>query len=120
MITSDTAHLLRIFLGENDKSGAINVHERIVLEARKAGLAGATVYKGMMGFGKTSVIRTSKIFSLSSDLPVIVEIVDTAEKIESFIPAVKNIFSEADCGGLITREKADIIHYASQKNDDEN
>ncbi|GJQ61495.1 MAG: hypothetical protein SCALA702_05480 [Melioribacteraceae bacterium] len=109
------AKLLRIFLGESDKSGAINVHERIVLEARKAGLAGATAYKGMMGFGKTSVIRTSKLFALSTDLPVVIEIVDSVQKIDDFIPLVKTIFEEADCGGLITIEKAEIIHYTSRK-----
>jgi len=111
------AKLLRIFLGESDKSGAINVHERLVLEARKAGLAGATAYKGMMGFGKTSVIRTSKVFSLSTDLPVVIEIVDSIEKIDKFIPLVKQIFEDSDCGGLITIEKAEIIHYVSRKDD---
>lgn len=115
MKIENSAKLLRIFLGESDMSGAINVHERIVLEARKAGLAGATAYKGMMGFGKTSVIRTSKLFSLSTDLPVVVEIVDSIEKIDGFIPIVKSIFEEADCGGLITIEKAEIIHYTSRK-----
>lgn len=109
------AKLLRIFLGETDKIGAVTVHERIVIEARKLELAGATVYKGIMGYGGSSRIHTSKILRLSVDLPIVIEIVDENEKIESFIPIVENIFEEADCGGLITLEKAEIIKYTSNK-----
>ncbi len=109
------AKLLRIFLGESDKSHSTNVYEKIVLEARKAGLAGATVFKGIMGFGGTSRIHTSKILRLSEDLPLIIEIVDEEAKIESFIPVVDKIFEESNCGGLITLEKAEIIKYTSVK-----
>ncbi|MDA3861634.1 MAG: DUF190 domain-containing protein [Melioribacteraceae bacterium] len=115
MKTSENAKLLRIFLGESDKIGSVNVYEKIVSSAREASLAGATVYKGMMGFGKNSIIHTSKIFALSEDLPIVIEIVDSQENIDNFIPIVKNIFEKANNGGLITVEKAEIIHYSSSK-----
>jgi uncharacterized protein len=107
--------LLRIFIGESDKSGPISVYEEIVLAARKAGLAGATVFKGIMGYGGSSRIHTSKILRLSEDLPLIIEIVDEQEKINDFLPALNKIFEDANCGGLITLEKAEIIKYTSSK-----
>jgi len=109
------AKLIRIFIGESDKIGHIPVYEKIVLEARKAGLAGATVFKGVMGFGRNSVVHTSKILRLSEDLPLIIEIVDDIEKIEGFLQVLHDIFEEANSGGLITLEKADIIKYISTK-----
>ena len=109
------AKLLRIFIGESDKSGSIPVYEHIVLEARKFGLAGATVFKGIMGYGGTSRIHSSKILRLSEDMPLIIEIVDEVQKIENFIPILNNIFDEANCGGLITIEKAEIIKYKANK-----
>lgn len=111
------AKLLRIFVGESDHLRQIPVYEKIVIEARKAGLAGATVFKGIMGYGGRSLIHTNKILRLSEDLPLIIEIVDEIKKIEEFIVVLDNIFEEADCGGLITIEKAEIIKYtASKKN----
>ncbi len=107
------AKLVRILIGESDKIGHISVYEKIVLTARENGLAGATVFKGIMGFGKNSVIHTSKILRLSEDLPLIIEIVDETEKIEKFLPVLHDIFEEANCGGLITLEKVDIIKYIS-------
>ncbi len=109
------AKLLRIFIGETDKIGNINVYEKIVIEARKAGLAGATVYKGIMGFGGNSIIHTAKILRLSEDLPLVIEIVDGQKKVEEFIPIVEHIFESANSGGLITLEKAEIIKYAANK-----
>lgn len=106
------AKLLRIFIGESDKSGAIPVYEKIVIEARKNHLAGATVYKGIMGFGGKSRIHTAKLLRLSEDMPLVIEIVDEQEKIENFIPIVDQIFESAKCGGLITLEKAEIIKYS--------
>ena len=105
------ASLLRIFVGENDKIHNIPVYEKIVLLAREKGLAGATVLKGIMGYGKQSVIHTSKILTLSEDLPRVIEIVDTNEKIESFLDDVNKLFDEAKSGGLITIEKARVINY---------
>ena len=109
------AKLLRIFIGESDKSHSVPVYEKIVREARKDGLAGATVFKGIMGFGGTSRIRTSKILALSSDMPLIIEIVDKIDRIEDFLPKLNQIFEEADCGGLVTIEKAEVIKYIAQK-----
>ncbi len=117
MSNIENAKLLRIFVGESAKIGHVNVYEKIVTSAREANLAGATVYKGLMGFGKSSIVHTSKIFALSDDLPLVIEIVDNKEKIESFIPTIKNIFEEANNGGLITIEYAEIIHYTSSKKD---
>lgn len=91
------------------------MYEKIVLEARKAGMAGATVFKGVMGFGKTSRIHTAKILRLSEDLPLVIEIVDSVDKVEMFLPVLHDIFEEANCGGLITLEKADVIKYIATK-----
>jgi uncharacterized protein len=116
MHISGEAKLLRIFIGDSDLSHHVPVYERIVSEARKFELAGATVFKGVMGYGGTSrLIRTSKILRLSEDLPLIIEIVDEEEKIEKFLPIIENIFEEANCGGLITVEKANIIKYVANK-----
>jgi uncharacterized protein len=109
------AKLLRIFLGEDDRISHMPVYEKIVVEARKNNLAGATVYKGIMGYGGNSRIHSAKILRLSEDLPLVVEIVDEQKKIQEFIPIVENIFEEANCGGLITMEKADIIKYTANK-----
>ena len=111
------AKLIRIFIGETDKIAHIPVYEKIVIEARKAGLAGATVFKGIMGYGRNSRIHSSKILRLSEDLPIIVEIVDVLEKVEIFLPVLHDIFEEANCGGLITLEKADVIKYIATKKD---
>ena len=106
------AQLLRIFLGESDRIHHQPVYEHLVYEARKAGLAGATVLKGVMGFGSTSrKIHSAKILRLSEDLPVVVEMVDTEEKIEQFLSKVDAIFEESGCGGLVTLEKANIVRY---------
>lgn len=105
------AKLLRIFVGESDKIGLVTVYEQIVLEARKQNLAGATVYKGIMGFGGNSIIHTAKFLRLSEDMPLVIEVVDIQEKIEKFIPFVEDLFEKAKCGGLITLEKAEIIRY---------
>lgn len=109
------AKLLRIFLGEADKLGHVNIYEKIVNEARAKNLAGATVYKGIMGYGGNSRIHSAKILRLSEDLPLVIEIVDESSKVESFIPFVEKIFEEANCGGLITLEKAEIIKYSVTK-----
>ena len=110
------AKLLRIFIGESDKIDHVSVYEKIVIEARKAGLAGATVFKGIMGFGGSSVIHTAKVLRLSEELPLIIEIVDDITKIQNFIPVLDEIFEKADAGGLITIEAAEIIKYTANKN----
>jgi PII-like signaling protein len=109
------AKLLRIFIGEADKINHVSVFEKIINEARKNNLAGATAYKGIMGFGGNSRIHSAKILRLSEDLPIVVEIVDEEKKIEEFIPFVEMLFKDAACGGLITIEKAVIIKYTPNK-----
>src|SRR5437016_11974704 len=101
--------LLRIFVGESDKHGHLPVYEAIVLKARETGLAGATVLRGLMGFGRHSVMHTAKILRLSEDLPMVVEIVDSAEKIEAFLPILDTMVSD----GLITLEQVRIVRYRS-------
>ena len=109
------AKLVRIFVGESDLINKVPVYERIVMEARKSELAGATVFKGIMGYGGRSRIHTAKILRLSEDLPLVIEIVDEVDKIEKFIPVINDIFEKADCGGLITMEKVEIIKYKANR-----
>jgi PII-like signaling protein len=99
--------LLRIFIGEADRHGGRPLSEVIVEAARKAGLAGATAWKGFMGFGAHSRMHTAKVLRLSTDLPVIIEIVDTREKIEAFLPQLDGLVGE----GLVTLERADVRMY---------
>jgi|SRR6185312_6747861 len=113
MVNNPDAKLVRIFLGEADKYNQQPLYEKIVFDAKKQGLSGATVLRGIMGFGPNSRIHTSKLFDISTDLPIIIEIVDTLEKINSFIAIVEQLFEESKSGGLITIEKAQVIRYQS-------
>ena len=101
------AMLLRIFLGEKDRWEHKPLYEAIVLKAREMHLAGATVLRGPMGFGKTSRMHTSKILRLSMDLPLVIEIVDTEENINAFLPTLDKMMT----GGIVTLEKAQVIEY---------
>jgi len=101
------AMLLRIFIGESDRWKHQPLYEAIVLKARELHLAGATVLRGAMGFGKSSVVHTAKILRLSMDLPLLIEIVDSEEKIQSFLPALDQMMR----GGLVTLEKVRVIDY---------
>ena len=105
----EQGYLLRVFVGESDKHGHVPLYEAIVSKARETGLAGATVLRGVMGFGRHSVMHTAKILRLSEDLPMIVEIVDSLEKIEAFLPILGTMVPE----GLITLEQVRVIHYRS-------
>jgi len=102
--------LLRIFIGESDRWHGKPLHEAIVLAARKHGLAGATVLRGLEGFGAHSRIHTVKILRLSEDLPLVIEIVDKAERIEKFLPALDQMVGE----GLVTLEKVNVLVYRHQ------
>ncbi len=102
--------LLRIFIGDADRHKGKPLYEWIVLKAKSEGLAGATVLRGIMGFGANSRIHTSKILRLSEDLPIVVEIVDTHEKLMRFLEAINGVIGE----GLATLEKADIQFYRSK------
>jgi PII-like signaling protein len=101
------AEILRIFIGESDKYNGRPLYEAIVEEARKTGMAGATVTRGVLGFGAHSRIHTAKILRLSEDLPLIVEIVDKPERIEAFLPDLDKMVGE----GLITIEKVRVVAY---------
>ena len=105
--------LLRILIGESDRWEHKPLYEAIVLKAREMQLAGATVLRGPMGFGKSSRLHTAKILRLSMDLPFVIEIVDSEEKINSFLPELDKMIG----GGLVTLEKVRVLHYrASEEN----
>lgn len=109
MILPEKGELLRIFIGETDKFEGIPLFEWIVKKAREKGLAGATVIRGLEGFGAHSRVHTAKILRLSADLPIVVEIVDTADKIENFLPLIDEAIKE----GLVTVENVRIRLYRS-------
>lgn len=106
------AQLLRIFIGESDKVRHVPLYEAIVREAKAAGLAGATAWRGLTGYGPSTQIRTTKILDLSADLPIVVEITDAEDKIGGFLPVLDRLIAESKCGGLVTLEKVRIIRYA--------
>lgn len=103
----EEAELLRIFIGESNRHHGKPLHEAILLEARSRGMAGATVLRGIMGFGATSRLHTAKILRISEDLPIIVEIVDKPDRIAEFLPDLDAMIQE----GLITLERAQVIMY---------
>jgi PII-like signaling protein len=105
----EDGYLLRIFIGESDKVGHRPLYEVIVLKAREAGLAGATVLRGVMGYGKNSILHTAKILRLSEDLPMVIEIVDSLEKVEAFLPELDGMITD----GLVTLEQIRVIQYKS-------
>jgi PII-like signaling protein len=101
------ATLLRIFIGESDRFGHKPLYEALVLKARELHLAGATVLRGPMGFGHSTRLHTAKILRLSEDLPFVIEIVDTEEKITGFLDAIDGMMAS----GLITLEKVRVLQY---------
>jgi len=109
MTLPEAGSLLRIFIGERDRHDGKPLYEWLVLRARQEGLAGATVLRGLMGYGAHSRLHTFKVERLSEDLPIIVEIVDSAEKLERFLQAVDGSIGE----GLATMEKATVRFYRS-------
>ncbi len=109
MMLPEEGHLLRIFVGESDRHGGLPLYEWIVRQARERGLAGATVLRGVEGFGAHSRLHTAKILRLSEDLPIVIEIVDSKEKIEAFLPVIDGSIPE----GLATLEKVQIRLYRS-------
>jgi PII-like signaling protein len=103
------AMLLRIFFGENDKHQGKSLYEVIVLEARKQHMAGATVLRGPMGYGHSTRVHRSNFLEISEDLPIVIEIVDTLEKIDSFLPVLDDMMD----GGLVTLEKVQVLTYGA-------
>jgi PII-like signaling protein len=104
------AVLLRIFIGEDDRADGSPLYEAIVLKAREQHLAGATVLRGPMGFGASSRLHTTKILRLSEDLPLVIEIVDSEEKINAFLPILDGMMTS----GLITLEKVQVLQYGTE------
>lgn len=113
MVIPQEGHLLRIFVGESDRHSGKPLYEWIVLKAREQGLAGATVLRGLMGYGAHSRLHTFKIERLSLDLPVVVEIVDSREKIEAFLDLIDDDITE----GLATIEKVHVRLYRSRRSE---
>ncbi len=109
MMLPNEGYLLRIFIGESDRHAGIPLFEWLVQEARRQGLAGATVFRGLQGFGAHSRVHTARVLRLSTDLPVVVEIVDQRESIEAFLPVIEGVILE----GLATLEKVEIRFYRS-------
>jgi len=105
--------LMRIFIGESDRCGHLPLHEALVELLRKEGFAGATVLRGVAGFGAHSVYHTDKLLRLSLDLPMVVEVVDDQEKIDSIMPRIDAMMN----GGMITLEKATVIRYTHEHGD---
>jgi uncharacterized protein len=107
----EDAVLLRVFIGESDRYQHRPLYEAIVLKARELELAGATVLRGPMGFGKSSHLHTAKILRLSMDLPIVIEIVDSEDKVNAFLPVLDEMMG----GGLVTLERATVIRYQDQR-----
>jgi uncharacterized protein len=105
--------LLRIFVGEDDEDDGRPLYEAIVLALREHGLAGATVFRGMMGFGRSSVVHTSRVLRLSEDLPIVIECVDRQTEIDRILPVLDEMITE----GLVTVEKADVRIYRGRTPD---
>jgi len=110
-----TAKLLRIHIGEMDRARHRPLFEVLVAEAREAGLSGATVLRGIESYGASSVVHRARLVELSEDLPIVVEIVDTEEKVRAFLERIDPILEEAACGVLITLEKVDVLRWAPKK-----
>ena len=107
MTIPEEGFLLRIFVGESDRHGHHPLYEAITLRAREQGMAGATVLRGVMGFGKHSILHTAKILRLSEDLPMVIEIVDSREKVEAFLPQLEEMIKD----GMVTLEPIRVLQY---------
>ena len=110
MRVDEDAMLLRMFVGQSDKVDGHPAHEAIVLRAREMGMPGATVLRGLLGFGRSSVLRRAEILSLSQDLPMVIEIVGSREKVERFVQALTEITQSC----LITTEKVQVVRYGDE------
>ena len=111
MLIPEQALLLRIFLGENDRSDGHPLYEAIVVKAREIGLAGATVLRGPLGYGHASRLHSAKILRLSSDLPMVIEIVDAEDRIKSFLDSIEPIMG----AGLVTLERVQVLRYGTSR-----
>lgn len=109
------SQLLRVFIGEMDKVDHQPLYEALLFEAKKSGIAGCTVIRGIMSYGASTLVHTAKLLDFSADLPIIVEIVDKEEKINDFLKVVDDLIERAGCGGLVTVEKAEVLRYVKRK-----
>ena len=117
MKISGKGQLLRIFIGEADRADGINLYEKLIYKAREMGLAGATVLKGIEGYGAaSSIIHKAHLLRLSEDLPIIVEIVDQKDRIDEAVKEFDKIINEVNCGVLMTLESVEILHYRPSAN----
>jgi PII-like signaling protein len=112
MQTPKEATLLRIFIGENDRHGSHPLYEAIVMKARELALDGATVLRGPMGYGQSSRLHTARILRLSEDLPFIIEIIDSEEQINAFLPTLDAMMTS----GLVTLERVKVLQYGPERN----
>lgn len=110
----EQGQLVRIFIGESDRWKGQPLYEAIILKAREMGIAGATMLRGLMGYGANSRIHTAKILRLSEDLPIVVEIVDSPEKISGFLPVIEEMVGD----GLVTLENVRVLQYRSGNDED--
>jgi len=115
MELSGESFLLRIFIGELDKVNGTPLYEVIVYAAKRYGIAGATVLRGIMGYGANSVVHTEKLLTLSNDLPVVVELVDEEVKIKGFLESMQKFMPKSRFGALITLERVNVLHYEASK-----
>lgn len=111
MSITGRAGMLKIYVGESDKIHGRPLYEEIIFEARKSGMAGATAYSGIMSFGASHSVHTMKIFALSGDLPVVIEIIDTVEKLDEFASLVNELMKGSKKGGLVIFQEADVLRY---------
>jgi uncharacterized protein len=112
MAIPENSILLRMFVGEKDRFEHRPLYEAIVLRAREHGLAGATVLRGLLGFGASSMLHTAKILRLSDDLPIVIEIVDAEHQIDSFLPILEGMLTK----GMVTIEKIRVLRYGAESN----
>ncbi|TAL67603.1 MAG: DUF190 domain-containing protein [Bacteroidetes bacterium] len=110
------SQVLRIYIGSLDKAGHKPMYESIVLEAKKFGIAGASVFRGVLAYGANSILHSAKIWELSADLPIIIEMVDQKGKIEAFIEYLSQKFDIEKFGGMMTTYEVDVITYKAHKN----
>ena len=120
MKTSEKNGVVKIYVGESDKVHGRLLFEEIVFEARNAGMSGATVYRGIMSFGASHSIHTMKIFALSNDLPVVIEIIDAIEKLDEFVEKVNKLLNDSKKGGLVTFQELSVVRYEKGEKYQEN
>src|SRR5579862_9261252 len=111
MELKNDSKILRIYIGDADKISHSPLYELILFEAKNAGFIGCTVLRGILSFGRSQIVHSSKLFEIADDLPLVIEIIDTEEKIKSFLPKVDELIVRANCGGVVSIESASAYFY---------